>query len=132
MKQPHTEQNAGYAALCKLVQQAKGKKSLSIPLKTVSQMLVEYEDLLDVVAYDAATASAQEFFPQEVADRLIAGEHPLKVYREYRGLTQQLLAKASGVSRDMIAMMETGKKNGSLATVKKLSQTLNIDIEDIS
>jgi len=31
----------------------------------------------------------------------------------------QASANASGVSRDMIAVIETGKKNGSVVTIKK-------------
>jgi DNA-binding XRE family transcriptional regulator len=137
MKQTtHTEMQplhaAGYTALCALAKQSKGKKSLSVPVKTVTQMLEAYEDMLDIIAFDEAKKREEEHFPKELVDRLIAGDHALRVYREYRGMTQQKLANASGVSRDMIAMIETGKKNGSLATIKKLASALEIEIEDLA
>lgn len=137
MKQtPHEEMQplhaAGYAALCDLAKQSKGKKSLSVPAKTVTQMLEAYEDMLDIIAFDHATKRDEEYFPKELVDRLIAGDNALRVYREYRNLTQQALADVSGVSRDMIAMIETGKKNGSLATAKKLARALDVDIEDLA
>ncbi len=31
-----------------------------------------------------------ELIPSEVVEQLLAGEHPLKVWREYRGLTRKL------------------------------------------
>lgn len=60
---------------------------MSVPVKTVKQMLDAYEDMLDIVAFDAAKQRGQEYFPKQMADRLIAGENSLRVYREYRGLT---------------------------------------------
>ena len=100
-------------------------------MKTVRQMLRAYEDMLDILAFDEAKKRGEEYFPKELVGRLIAGGNRLRIYREYRGLTQQALAGASGVSRDMIAMIETDKKNGSVATVKKLTRTLEVDLEDL-
>lgn len=91
-----------------------------------------YEDMLDVLAFDEAKKQGGETFPGELVDRLIAGGNRLRVYREYRGLTQAALAGASGVSRDMIAMIETGRKNGSIATVRKLARALAVDVEDLT
>jgi len=101
----------------------------------MGQMLDSYEDMLDILAFDSAKKSTQEFFPKSLVDSLIAGENNLRVYREYRGLTQAALAHESGVSREMIAMIEsdqnTGKKGGSLTTIKKLAGALRVDIEDL-
>ncbi len=126
---PHT---AGYKALCELAKRSEGKKSISVPVAAVKRMLDAYEDMLDIVAFDTVKQRAPEYVPKQIVDRLIDGENSLRVYREYRGLTQQALANASGVSRDMIAMIETGKKNGSVATVKKLARALGVDIEDMT
>lgn len=125
-------QPTGYAELCDLAKHGKGKKSVSVPLKTVKQMLKAYEDMLDILAFDEAKKRGEEYFPKELVDRLIAGGNRLRIYREYRSLTQQALAGASGVSRDMIAMIETDKKNGSVATVKKLARALAVELEDLA
>ena len=133
---PHQEMQvlhaAGYAALCELAKHSKGKKSMNVPVETVNRVLEAYEDMLDIIAFDDAKKRTASFVPKALVDRLIAGENPLRVYREHRAMTQQALADASGVSRDMIAMIETAKKNGSLATVKKLASALDIDIEDLA
>ncbi len=119
--------------MCDLAQQSKGKRSVNVPAKTLQQMLEAYEDMLDIIAYDAAKKAnkSTEFFPKALVDRLVAGENPVRVYREHRTLTQQALSDASGVSRDMIAMIETAKKNGSIATNKKLAKALRVDLEDL-
>lgn len=121
--------SVGYMALCDFAKKSKGRKSLNIPVETIRQMLESYEDMLDIMAFDLAKKRKEEYFPKELVDSLIEGNNPVRVYRKYRGLTQQELADSSGVSRDMIAMIETGRKNGSLATVKKLAVALKVDIE---
>ena len=50
------------------------------------------EMLADVKAYDAAKAriapGEDELNPLEIVERRVAGESPVKVWRECRGLTQ--------------------------------------------
>lgn len=125
-------QPAGYTALCNLAKLGKGKTSISVPVKTLRQMLRAYEDMLDILAFDEAKKRGAETFPTELVDRLIAGENRLRIYREYRGLTQAALASASGVSRAMIAMIETDKKTGSVTTIKKLARALAVELEDLA
>jgi DNA-binding XRE family transcriptional regulator len=137
MKTTHQEMQpihaAGYIAMCNLAKQGKGRKTLNVSTLTLRQMLEAYEDMLDIIAYDEAKKNqpSVEYFPKALVDRLITGENRLRVYREYRKLTQQALSTASGVSRDMIAMIETDKKTGSVATNKKLAQALKVDLEDL-
>jgi transcriptional regulator with XRE-family HTH domain len=43
--------------------------------------------------------------------------------------TQEELAKASMVSRPMIAAMEAGRKRGGIAALKKLAGALTVDLD---
>ncbi|HEY4201026.1 MAG TPA: helix-turn-helix transcriptional regulator [Devosiaceae bacterium] len=108
---------------------------VTIPREEYERLLTAAEDLADIAAYDRAkaelAAGKDELVPADFVNRLIAGEQPLRVYRDLRGLSQTGLAEASGVNRVQIADIEAGRKSGSVATVRKLASTLGITIDDL-
>jgi len=114
----------------------KGKEFAVIPVEQLQRLMEDAEMLADVKAYDAAKARLEhgedELIPLEITERRLAGEDPLKVWREHRGLTQEELAKEADVSRALIAAIETKRKGGSLATIKKLAKALNVDWESLA
>jgi DNA-binding XRE family transcriptional regulator len=85
-----------------------------------------------ILAYDAAKSRNEEAFPAEVADGIIDGENPIRVFREYRGLTQEKLAKAAHIARPYLAELEACKKQGSVAVLKKIARLLKVGLEDIA
>ena len=98
-------------------------------------LLEAAEDLADIETYHrikAAIASGEEeLIPSALVDRMIAGESPLRVYREYRQLTQAALATASGVNRVQIADIEARRKSGSIETIRRLAEALKVTMEDL-
>jgi len=93
------------------------------------------EDLGDLQAYDRAKAALaagdDELVPADYANRLLNGESPLRVYRELRGMTQAALAEKAGVNRVTVAEIETGRKQGSVATLKALAGALSVSLDDL-
>lgn len=93
------------------------------------------EDLADLQAYDGAMAALaagdDELIPAEFADRLLNGESPVRVYREFRGLSQAALSRLSGVNRVQIIDIEAGRKCGSVETLRKLAVALGVDLDDL-
>ena len=68
-----------------------------IPWQTfqlVSTLISEIS-LSDEEIYDSPKRSEEESLPIEVANRLLAEESAVKVFRNYRGLTQKQLAPES-------------------------------------
>jgi len=55
----------------------------------------------------------------------------LKIWREYRGLTQTDLAAQAGLSQAQIAQMESGKREGKVLVLRKLADVLKIDLDDL-
>ncbi len=55
----------------------------------------------------------------------------LKLLRTERGLTQQQLAEALGVSRQTVISIESGKYDPSLPLAFKIARFLQARIEDI-
>jgi transcriptional regulator with XRE-family HTH domain len=109
-----------------------GKRFAVIPLKQFERLSQDAEALDDIRAYDAAKARKEEAFPAELADRLAQGESPVRVFREYRGLTQQKLAAAARIARPYLAEIESGRKSGSVAVLRALAKALKLDLDDIA
>ena len=93
------------------------------------------EDLADIRAALAVEAriarGEEELIPASVVDRLIDGEPPLRVWREFRNQSQVALARASGVNRVQVADIEAGRSSGSVRTMRKLADALSIAEEDL-
>lgn len=73
-------------------------------------------------------SSEEEALPHEMVKRLL-NESPLKVWREYRGLTMSALAEKVGVSQSYISDIENGKKDGSVSVIKRIAEALETDID---
>lgn len=109
---------------------------ISIPLDEYQALVAAREDLADLRAYDRTMAAldsgADEMIPAEYVERMINGESRLRVWRDYRGLTQAALGEAALVNRVQIADIEAGRKTGSVETLKKLASALRVDLDDLA
>jgi ribosome-binding protein aMBF1 (putative translation factor) len=95
------------------------------------------EDFAEIIEEAEATAAYhrsrdQERVPIELVDRLLAGDSPVKVWREYRGLSQRALAARTGLNFAYLSQIETGARKGTMATMKKLAEALGIDLDDLT
>lgn len=77
-------------------------------------------------------AATVDYLPGELLTRLVAGEHPIRVWRTHRGLTREALAAAAGVSPSYLSEIETRRKPGSLAAMMKLAAALRVSLDDIA
>ncbi|MHB8218336.1 MAG: helix-turn-helix transcriptional regulator [Candidatus Sulfotelmatobacter sp.] len=114
----------------------KGREFAVIPVKDLERLMEDAEMLADVKAYDAAKArlddGKDELIPLEITERRLNGEPALRIWREYRKLTQERLAKKAKVSRALIAAIETKRKAGSVNTWKKLGVALDVGWEQLA
>lgn len=55
----------------------------------------------------------------------------IKKFREAKKMSQDALAKASGLAQSTICYIETGQKNPSIKTAIKLANALNVDLETL-
>ena len=73
-----------------------------------------------------------ELVPAEIAKRLLSGnESSLKVWREFRGMTQEQLAKQAGISQGQVALIEGRKREGKVSVLKGLANALNVGLDDL-
>jgi len=116
----------------KWIYDAKGKPESVILSKNNYEKLLQYkEDLEDIRALKDYETSGEEGFPSDVVKRLIDGENPIKVYRQYRGLTQLKLSESVGVQQSYITQLESGKKSGTVKVLKKIATALDLDLDDL-
>lgn len=108
---------------------------VTIPLDEYKRMQAAMAELADLQAYDRVmadlAAGREERVPAGYARRMIAGESPLRVWRELRGLTQAALGQTARVNRVQIADIEAGRKRGSIETVKRLAAALGVAVDDL-
>jgi DNA-binding XRE family transcriptional regulator len=72
-----------------------------------------------------------EHIPSAIVDRLAKGEQPVRVWREYRGLSLRTLAEKAGISAAMLSEIEHAKKEGSVRTLSALAGALGLDLDDL-
>jgi hypothetical protein len=114
---------------------------------TVTMSRAEYEALVEAAedAEDLAHLAAQEerervlgveaahrdHLPGEMVKRMLAGEHPVRIWREQHGQTLAGLAKRAGVGPSYLSEIEGGRKPGSVAALGKLAKALGLSIDDL-
>ncbi|HEX6010944.1 MAG TPA: helix-turn-helix transcriptional regulator [Geminicoccaceae bacterium] len=114
---------------------------------TVTMSRAEYEALVEAAedTEDLAHLAAQEererilgveaarrdHLPGELMKRMLAGEHPVRLWRERRGLKLGELAARAGVAASYLSEIESGRKPGSVAALVKLARALGLGIDDL-
>jgi len=79
-------------------------------------------------------AGGATVLPKDVVDRLAKGENPIRVLRQFRGLTQAELAAAEEVqiTQNYLSDLETGKRKGPLALHRKFAHVLGVPLDLLS
>ena len=105
-----------------------------LPYETYVKLVEDAEMLEDIRAYDAAkeaVAAGEEVIPIEIVDDMLDGENPIRVWREYRGMTQQELAEAAGISKSYLSQIESGKRTGTAEVLAGIAGALDLTLDDI-
>ena len=107
-----------------------------LPYDVYLQLTEKVEMLLDTRDYDrvklAIEQGEMEVIPSEVTFALLDGEQPIKVWREYRGLTQQQLAAAAGISVPYLSQIENRRRTGTKEVLLAIARALNLTLDDIA
>jgi transcriptional regulator with XRE-family HTH domain len=69
--------------------------------------------------------------PAEVRQAIAGGVHPVRAWREQRGLNQGQLAAMIGISRAYLAQIEGGERTGTLEVMARIARVLDRAIEDL-
>jgi DNA-binding XRE family transcriptional regulator len=99
----------------------------------VGQTINAEEDATDLARIDELLAAKERgaTLSLEGTKRILAGESPVRVWREERGYTQKELAVKAGIGANHVSMIELGHRVGTTATLKRLAKALQVDIDDL-
>ena len=90
------------------------------------------DDAVDAETMRRAQACDEESVPSSFVERLLlSGENPVRVWREYRGLSASELARRASVSNARIAAIESGASTGSVHTLRRIADALDTTMDTL-
>lgn len=104
-----------------------------IPYKDYQKLIEVYNYFDDEALLKEALARncKNDALPHDVVTKLVNGENPICVMRQYRGKTMAELANQVGITQSYLSQLESSKKQASQKVLKILAQHLQVDIEDL-
>jgi DNA-binding Xre family transcriptional regulator len=112
-----------------------GDEMVVVPKNDFVRLVEAVEDAGDVAAIRKfehhLAASEEELIPAEFANRMIDGENPIRVWREFRGMSVKELADKAEITGPYLSQVETGKRDGTVDTLKKIADALRVKIDDL-
>ena len=106
-----------------------------VPYEEYQRLVAEAEMLQDVRDYDevklALANGEEELIPGEVTYALLDGENPIRVWRQYRGFTQQQVADKARISKPYLSQLESGQRKGTTEVLAAIARALNVSLNDV-
>jgi DNA-binding XRE family transcriptional regulator len=113
-----------------------GDRMAILPLEDYERLLAAAEEAEDGRAYDEAkrrlAGGEDELIPAGFVERLLQGESAVRAYREFRGLSGKELAEKAGISPGYLSQIETGQRDGTFGTMKKIAAALGVTLDDLA
>ena len=129
--------SAGKVIDAKVIITESGQRYAAIPLDDYNELrsrLQEVIDELELLKAERAQArmeNGQEIaIPADVVGRvMIDGVSPLKAVREWRGISQEELARRAGTSKAYVSQLETGRRHAGRGLLRRLARALGVPPE---
>jgi ribosome-binding protein aMBF1 (putative translation factor) len=113
-----------------------GERLVLIPEAEFNALVEAAEDAVDRSALASfrrsLEAGEEELVPACVVDRILNGESRIKVWREHRGLSGAALSRQTGMSQSFLSQIETGQREGTVETLRKVAAALNVTLDDLA
>ncbi|MHC1999554.1 helix-turn-helix domain-containing protein [Methylobacterium sp. CM6241] len=112
-----------------------GERLVLIPEAEYAALVAAAEDAADNAAFDRIekrlASGEEELIPSDIVDRLLDGENRVRVWREHRGMSAKQLAEKAGIAKPFLSQIETGKREGTVDTLRKIADALSLTIDDL-
>jgi len=111
------------------------KNTVTLSRKAFDALLEALDDAEDRAAVRASLArskqDAEAALPIKQFRRVLAGEHPIRVWREFRGVGLNALAREAKLSASYLSEIEKRIKPGSVTALRSLAKALNVGIDEL-
>jgi DNA-binding XRE family transcriptional regulator len=108
-----------------------GPTSVTITLDEYEQLRHASMDLATLLSLNSTLAARREPTPAHLVDRMLSGDSPIRVHREWRGLSIGATASAAGISNGRLRAMEEGRLTPDLGTLRRLADILDVTLDDL-
>lgn len=114
-----------------------GKKMAVLPLAMFNRMVAQLDDedsrdLAEAKVIMARVKAGDEpLIPGEVVRAITFGEHPVRAWRTYRGITAEKLAEKAKISRAYLTQIEGRKRKGTVDVLCALAKALKTDVDSL-
>lgn len=113
-----------------------GEEMAILPAADYRAMEAVMEDRADADAvrlFNVRVAGGEEeLVPAKIANRIIDGENKVRVWREYRDISARDLAGKADISPAYLSQIESGARDGSFETIKRIAAALAISVDDLA
>jgi Helix-turn-helix domain len=108
-----------------------GRKRSKKAFVALLNRMDDLEDKMALIEAELKPASRKDVLPMDLAERILDGEPPLRIWREHRKLSLKKLSTLTGISTGYLGDIDAGNKPGSAAALKKCARALGVDMEDL-
>ena len=74
-------------------------------------------------------AAGAPLIPKQIVDRIAKGENALRVLRDWRDMTQLYLSFKTDIGQGYLSDLESGRRKGTTAALKKIAEALNVPLD---
>lgn len=110
-------------------------KTVTVSRADWTRIMDRLEDAEDRAAVRQSLTRKQvgkdDALPASLYREIRKGRHPVRVWREHRGLGVNALARAANISAPYLSEIENGNKPGSAVALKKIAIALEVDLDDL-
>ena len=104
-----------------------------IPYKefvAIQEAIEDAEDIRDIEENLKAIQQNKELvIPGEITFAILDGGNPIRVWRKYKKIKLNELAKKVGISASYLSQIENGKRNPTIDRLKLIATALRVDPE---
>ncbi len=107
-----------------------------IPIDEYERLVAAAEMADDLLTYDHIKSKVDdedsETLPSQVVNRLLDGENPIRIWREFRELTQQQLAERTKITEADLQQYESGSQEIDAQLLSRIANELQVRVDDIT